>query len=206
MATFGDLKTRIASDMVRDDLAIGGEDEAKTKEAIQSAIRQYQARPFWFLTTTVTVPTVAAQNYITRPATIQSIRRVSIPALRLDLPRVDLTEIEADDEPVPVLGQPTVYAEGEAGAQLRLWPVPNAVFTVKITGSKLLAALTVDADQSVWTNEAYDLICAAAKKRLYRRANDDANEARAAREEAEALSALVETQIDRTDAPVKAGW
>lgn len=207
MATYGDLITRIATDLVREDLDLGGDAVTKTKEAIQSAINEYAARNWWFLTTTVTTPTVAAQNYITRPTTIDEIKRASIPALGWDLCKTDLEELEMLDEPTIQTGQPDSYAEGEAGAQLRLWPTPNAVYTIKITGSRRVVALVSDGDANVWTTEAYDLITAAAKKRLCRfPLRDEAGRALAAEDEAIALQAMNRTNVNRLSGRVKAGW
>lgn len=207
MATYGELITRIATDLERDDLGLGDESVGKTKEAIASAIREYQVRNWWFLAAVATVPTVAAQNYVTRPATIDQIRRASIPSLGVDLCRDDLATLEMYDEPAAQTGQPQAYAEGDGGIQLRLWPTPNAIFAIKLVGTRRVAALALDADSNVWTNEGYDLICAAAKKRLCRfPLRDEAGRALAAEDEALALQALNRTNINRLDRPIRPGW
>jgi hypothetical protein len=204
MATYGDLKTRIAAEMIRDDLSAGEENAVQLANAILSAVRHYRVRDWWFLTTSVTTPTVASQNYITRPTGIEIVQRVSIPSLNLELCKEDITCIEAYDEPTAQTGQPESYAE--FGAQLRLWPTPNAVYTMKITGTAALNELSVDADTNAWTNTAQDLICAAAKARLYRFFRDPEGENNASREEALALSALDLANVDRLDGPVRASW
>jgi hypothetical protein len=207
MPTLGDLKQTIADDLTRDDLAPDGEDAATTFKAIKAAVRQYSGRNWWFLTTTQTLPAVPGQNFITRPATISRIDRVSIPALGYDIGKEDLALLERLDEPAIVIGQPDLYAEAEAGTQLRLWPMPNATYLIKIVGTRFIPEMAADGDSNVWTNEAYDLIAASAKRRLCRFPLRDPNGVvLAADEEAEALRVLDEINIDRLDGPVCAGW
>lgn len=206
MATFGDIKTRIASELVRDDLAIGGENEGAVENHIRAAIRLYGKRNFWFIrTVSSSATTTASQNYITRPTTIERITRVSIPALGWDLDREDLECIEESDEPTAQTGQPVVYAE--KGATLRLWPTPNDTFTVKIVGTSLLTELAEDTDTNAWTTYAEDLLVGHAKMSLCRSILRDPEGARLALGEAQdALNALNEQNIDRLGGPVKAGW
>lgn len=205
MATLGDMKTRIATEMVRDDLASGGENESILLNRIKEAVRHYTRENWWFLSTTTTATTTADQNYITRPTTIDIIQRVSIPAIGADLEKIDITEIERNDEPSVQTGQPCAFSE--YGTQIRLWPVPNAVFTVKITGTTRLSELANNADTNVWTNEAQDLIVAHTKMALFRFPyRDEKGVQMALAEVQEALSALRRTNIDRLDMPVCAGW
>lgn len=206
MATYSDLKSRIISEMVRDEL----EDDraADLARHIQAAIRFYQNRNWWFLKKSGTVPTVAAQNYITRPAGYRQITRISIPALGIDLDHETLEDLESLDEPTAQTGQPQAYAEGAGGATLRLWPTPNAVFTLKVIGSSLLADLSDDADDTVWTNDlAQDLICAHAKMTLFRDIFRDPDAARdTIGAVKEALSAIERENTTRGDLPVRPSW
>lgn len=205
MATFGDLKTDIASAMVRDDLASGGDRESDTEAAINAAVRQYRVENWWFLTTTVTTTTTASQDYVTRPTGVDRIDRVSIPSLALDLLKIDITELERLAEPTALSNQPSYWAE--YGEQIRLWPTPGDTYTLKITGTAVASEMSDDADDTVWTNEAYDLIRASAMRRLFRFPMRDADgEVSALREESDALLALTKTNIDRLDLPVCAGW
>ena len=202
MATLGDLKTFIASNMVRDDLAVDLADHFLAH--INAAIRHYSGRNWWFLAKVATTPTVASQNYITRPTTVERIRMVSIPSLGYELDKVDITEIESLDEPTAQTGQPTAYAE--YGSQLRLWPTPNAVFTVKIVGTEKLTALADDADENAWTNEGFDLIAARSEMTLCGFMRDASGVASAALSVRDAENALNEINTTRLDGPVCAAW
>lgn len=207
MPTLGDMKDRIAADMVRDDLLDGGATEALLLSHIQASVRHYEKRAWWFLATTATVNTTASQSYITRPATMGQITRVSIPSLSVELAPVTLEEIEAEDEPTAQVGQPCVYAEGEAGSVLRLFPTPSAVYAVKITGSKKLAALTSDSDTNAWTNEGFDLIVAHTKMTYYRSVlRDEKGAQMALGEEDDARTVLMSENIGRMVNCVPAGW
>lgn len=207
MATYGDLKTRIASELVRDDLAIGEEGEHHTITAIGAAINYYKGQNLWFLRTRQTAATVASQDYITRPTTIERITRIAVPSLGIDLDKEDWEELEREDEPTAQTGQPISYAEAEGGTQLRIWPTPNAVYALKIMGTRRIPDMASDGDTTVWTNEAYDLIAARAKVELARfPLRDPDAEAAASREEARALQAINETNTDRFDMPVCPGW
>lgn len=207
MATLGDMKARIAADMVRDDLLDGGTTEALLLSHIQASVRHYEKRGWWFLNTTTTVNTTASQSYVTRPTTMGKITRVSIPSLNVDLAPVTLEEIEGEDEPSAQVGQPCVYAEGEAGGILRLFPTPSAVYSVKITGIKKLAALVSDSDTNVWTNEGFDLIVAHTKMAYYRSVlRDEKGTQMALAEEDDARSVLIGENIGRMVNCVPAGW
>lgn len=205
MATLADLKSAIVSDLARDDLETDIPDVLLAH--INKAVRKYRVRNWWFLQRTTTTSAVISQNYVTRPATIERIRRVSIPALGYDLERVDITDIEALDEPSGQTGQPIWWAEGEAGGQLRLYPAPSVAYTIKLTGTRRYSDLAADADDNPWTNEAADLIAAETKATLCRDVfADDEGFNRARGDVIDAVAALDETNIDRMDAPIPAGW
>lgn len=203
MATYAELRTRVAGEMLRDDLL----DESLTvlKDAIKASIRHYQTRDWWFLTTVASAVTVASQDYVTRPATIEQIHTVSIPALGWELCREPITSIEAWDEPSVQTGQPVAYAE--EAETLRLWPVPNAVFTLKIVGTAKPAELSNDSDTNIWTTTGLDLIVAETKRRLFMSFFRDLNAAGAAQAEVQtALDAIERQNVSRLSQPVTAGW
>lgn len=206
MATLADLKARIVADMDYDAMAPGGDMEALLVAHINRAIRHYSGQNWWFLTKTVTTPTVSGQDYVARPATVGQIRRISIPALGYDLEQDDLTCIESYDEPATQTGQPYAWAEGDDGTEIRLWPTPNAVFTLKIVGTRVFSELAADVDSNVWTNEAADVVAAHAQMTLYRDVLVDPREANASRALELALDAMRERNIDRADMPIKPGW
>lgn len=205
MATLADMKAEIIADMARDDLEAGGELRLALLAHINRAVRFYSGRNWWFLTTTTTTPTVAAQNYVTRPTTIDRIDRISVPSLSVDLNKEHLTTIEALDEPTAQTGQPIAYAEWSE--KLRIWPVPDAIYSLKITGTAKIAAFSADDDTNVWSNEGFDLICARARVTLYRDVFHDTDGAQLAIAAVqEAVLALDSTNVNRLDGPVQAGW
>lgn len=59
---------------------------------------------------------------------------------------------------------PTCYAKFSEG--YRLYPVPDRIYTVRLTGHVQLGAPATDADSNAWTDEAYDLIASYAKRYL----------------------------------------
>jgi len=59
-------------------------------------------------------------------------------------------------------------------AGIRLYPTPNAIFTLTLPGVYDAAALSADSSSNAWTTEAVDLIAAAAKKLLLRDIKGDA--------------------------------
>lgn len=212
MATYADLKTRIKSELDREDMDAAEDSVDDLTRHILAAVRFYQARRFWFLQKPAkSAVTVASQNYVARPTDMAQIDRISIPALGYELEKIDIEDLEALDEPSGQEGQPVYWAEGDGAttgaAQLRLWPTPNAVYTLKLSGTAAVTALSADADSNVWTNEAQDLIAARACRTISKDVFKDfeAAEGFAVAEE-EALSALELQNINRFDMPVKAGW
>ena len=76
---------------------------------------------------------------------------------------VPLADLEAvSDQAQP--GLPTFYARFSEG--YRLYPIPDQAYTVRFTGHVRLGAPATDADSNAWTDEAYDLIAAYAKRWL----------------------------------------
>jgi hypothetical protein len=160
MATLADLKTRIITEMVRDELS--DDLAAQMLVHIQKACRYYQNEKFWFnsiITSAVTVPSTATVNV---PASMLRVDRVTIPAYYTELTEVTLGDLEYDT----VESIPRGYAYYNDA--LKLYPIPDAVYTLELTGLAEVAAPAVDADTSIWTNEAGDLIVARTKMTLYR--------------------------------------
>lgn len=61
-------------------------------------------------------------------------------------------------------GQPAYFAKFSEG--YRLYPIPDGVYTIRLTGHVRLAAPATDADTNAWVDEAYDLIASYAKRYL----------------------------------------
>lgn len=182
MATTAQLYTRIILDTNRDDMGSGGELEQAKIDAVADAVEYYANEPFWFNRTSGTKATVASTATIALPTGMRVAESISYQQSYLR--KVRLEEIQYLTQE----GQPTQWAENDGAIQL--YPIPDAVYTLTLYG---LADLGVPASGSSneWTTSGYQLILAAAKKRLCRgRLRDLDGYKMAAEEEAEALAAI----------------
>lgn len=162
MATFADLKARIATELTRSDIDAGGSLESLLETYIQRACEYYADTKFWFnsiLTTATTSPGVAT---VTIPATVRVVERVSIPAYDDDLEEYTLDALND----YATSGRPRHYSY--YNDSLRFFPVPDGAYTLNIYGIAQVDAPTTDSDTSIWTNEAQDLVVANVKVRLLR--------------------------------------
>lgn len=179
----GDLKARIAEEADRDELLAGGTLENRLAETIARAVEHYADEDFWFKRGEGSASTVGAEDYVDLPATIRVAEDVVY--LGNALVKVPLEEILGRTES----GQPTHWAEN--GDDIQLWPIPDAVYSLSVFGAAKVAAPTADADETVWTNEAYDLIAARVRFLLFRDVFRDVEGTQlAAQAESEALSKL----------------
>lgn len=160
MATLADLKTRIVTETSRSDL----EDELADQLLlhIQRACEFYASEKFWFNSIITTAPTVGGTQTVNVPATVRRVDKVTIPALDIVLNECTL----ADFDDYTLSGVPWAYAYYNDA--LRLYPTPDAAYTLQITGLAQVDAPTDDADTSIWTDEAQDLIVARTKFTLFR--------------------------------------
>ncbi len=159
MSTFGAMRDRILNETNRPDLS------TEAEEAIQSAIAHYSTRRFWFNTDVITDAdaTTADAEYVDLPATL-----LAIDSLQLDdgngfytLERWPNAKIEYWNEGAVASGAP--YAFSEYQGQVRLSPIPAAIYDLKWFGLVELAALSADSDTNAWMVEAEELIRERAK-------------------------------------------
>ena len=199
MVTFATQKLRIATEMVRGDLASGGELETVLEQHYQDAVEYYANEKFWFNTLRTTANTVAATATITVPTTIRRVERVVVDAYDRELVEVTLANLPDDDS----TGVPSRYAY--YNDTLRLWPTPDAIYTLVFYGIAKVAAPTAAADDSIWTNEAAPLIRAHTKMSLYRGIFRDATGiAMAAAEASDAHRRLLRETARRLETPIRA--
>lgn len=198
MATLGELKARIIAETDREDLGSGQESEARLVEAIQRAIEFYQDEDFWFKhAIDRAVTTTAGQQTVAIPATLRFVQT----AAYLDevLRKVPLDRIEANeiDE-----GPPSEWAEN--GANIVLWPTPDAAYTIVLAGVANTDPPSSDGSETIWTTYAYDLIAARVRMLLYRDLFRDTQAAGVAvAAEAEALSKLRRETMRRRKTPLR---
>lgn len=169
MSTLAVMKARIAQELGdRTDLT------SEIASAITDAVTEYAPKRFYFNESrSVTFSTVAAQEFYT------SADNANIPNLyRIDLVSVDVggqvQQIDRASNKVLELWSDGATQTGDPpreyayfARQIRLYPVPTAVRTVRITGHIKFAAPASDSEaDNVWMTEAEKLIRSRAKYEL----------------------------------------
>ena len=176
MATLDALKTRIADEIARDDLA------TQIADGITTAIGIWEGERFWFNEKRFLLPTVAGQEYYGY-TTLTSTSGAALSAgegpLDIDnfvvtsgsrfytlTPRthqwMDAYQLSAGSGQ----GRPNDYAI--YADQFRLHPVPDAVYSCTISCLASLLTITTGSASNAWTTEAEPLIRAQVKMMLYR--------------------------------------
>lgn len=160
MATYAQLKARIIEEMVRSDL----EDTYASALAthIERACEFFSDERFWFNALVTTATTETGTATVDVPSNMRRVDRVTIPALDVEVREVLLTQLCDGDE----TSIPGEYAYNND--TLQFFPVPDAVYTLRLVGLAQIDAPSADDDANAWTTEAYDLIVARAKMTLYR--------------------------------------
>jgi hypothetical protein len=162
------MQTRVADELVRDDLS------SQIQSAIQDAIRQFERERYRFNEKRYHVLTVANQEYYDLDSsTLLNTADNSAVASGIEMIEVDRIECLISgqtsvyrvvprtqdwftDNQTPSVGDPTDY--GFFGNQLRLYPIPRGVATLKIYGLARLATLSVSGDTNAWMVEAEPVI------------------------------------------------
>jgi len=191
MSTFAQMKTRIADDIKRSDLA------TQIGIAINRAIEFYEKDRFFFSETSGTFATVSGQeSYGTSD---------NVPSTIAEIDEVTLTESSSNIFPLDKTSFSSIRAMNVGGTTAtgvpldytyymeKFWltPIPNGVYTVTVYFKKNYASLSADGDTNDYTEEAEDLIEARARWWLYKRIIKDYEAAGEAKiEELEALSSL----------------
>jgi hypothetical protein len=172
------MKTRIADDMVRDDLA------SQIANAINDAIELQEGERYKFNEKRYRILTVAAQEYydLEGPTLLTSAgAAVEDGELLLELDDITATVNSDAYRLCPrsqqwfnehslstYTGQPcdyTIY-----GQQLRIFPIPDAAYQLDLMGLARLGPnpLSADGDTNAWMTDGANLIRAQAKVLLYR--------------------------------------
>ena len=193
------LQARIADDLNRTDLT------TQIQNAILRAIRHYERRKWWFNELrSDTFVTVASQEYYAAAANADIPNLISIDTLRLtvnstylDLTQRNFDYIDRIATSTSTTGQPIDFCY--YAKQIRLYPIPDAVYTIRIAGSVALTALSSGTDSNAWTSDCEDLIAARASWDVNKNKIRDMESAAAAQvEEQSALQALRATHVSRT--------
>lgn len=180
MATFADLIARIADDLARSNLStqIGNEILAAIEDEQVTRFYFNETRSYTFNTVASQsdypiVPTAAIDDFIT----VDKVQ-VTIGARVIDLRRDDWDDIDywlANSAPT---GQPFSYAY--YAQTFRLYPIPNAIFPMRIEGHFTAPVLVNPTDANIWTTEAFQLTRAVAKASLYANVIKDSDQAQLA--------------------------
>jgi hypothetical protein len=169
MANLGDLKKRIISETLRDDLA---DDMANQFVVIiQKSIDYYAANRWWFNEKAATVNTVAGSRFAALPADFRYLDEawLQVGGVAFPLRILQATEVDQLYASSSTGGQPTDAAI--LGTNLYLWPMTQTVYPVLLRYVADVSPpldYTNDNSANFWTTEGQDLIVARAKLRLYR--------------------------------------
>lgn len=167
MATLSDLKTRVQTELNRDDLADDLADSLTL--SIQQSIDYYAPQRFWFNEKRTTSTMTIGDEYVDLPTGLRFIDKVFLVVgnVRYRMVERQMTEIEALYT-TPIRGQPTDFAV--FGTQIRTWPTANLGYTLIWEYVGDVTALDYNDPNSTnyWTTQGYDLITARTKIYLLR--------------------------------------
>lgn len=166
MATYGDMQSTIADEMAND----GAITTTHIQNAIKRAIRHYERRPWWFNQKVATFSTVAGQEYygasdladIPYIVTIDN-ALITMGGYKYVLNPADYQDLD-NEQSGSLSALPKAYSVYTN--QIRLFPKPDAVYTVTLSYIYKLTELSADADTNVWTNDCEEVIRQSAKKRI----------------------------------------
>jgi hypothetical protein len=192
--TLGELIEQISNDLD------GQLTDAEIRTAIKDAIDLHAHRPFWWnKTRTVTFPTVAGQEFygVYDNSTLPNVFQIDLVEINdggteWELCRRHDLEVDAD----PSVGQSLPYEYAVFNNKIRLFPIPDGVYTIRVVGRYKLSELTDDLQENEWTNEGRMLIRAEAKSLLYAHILDD--DRNAAKQAALATNYLRKLQSEGT--------
>ena len=167
MTTYVTMRTRIADEM----LDTGAITNSHINSAIQTAIKHYERKPWWFNQKVGTFSTVAAQELYTSSdlsdipdiVIINSMLMGSSSTTKAPLRPLDNFNID-ELQDGSVTGDPEFYAR--FADKIRLYPIPSAVRTMTVSYVYKLTALSADGDTNAWVDECEELTRQAAKRIL----------------------------------------
>jgi len=169
MGTYAAMQSRIADEINRTDLT------SQIALAILSAITYYERRGWYFTSSrTLTFPTVLAKEFYTVTDNADIPNLINIDSARITISTTEFVRLER----VPYTYLEEVNLGGTAftgvpaqfayyAQQIRLYPVPDAVYTITVSGVFPLTALSGSTDTNVWTTQMEDLIRYRAKWDIY---------------------------------------
>lgn len=175
--TLGYMKDKIADQVSRDDLP------TQIAECINDAIRFYQPHRFIFSEgRDLSLSTVVGQEFYTSAddpliGTLYAFDyiTVTIGTAKFDLPRYQPEDLEVLTQSGTQQGQPQCYSYYDF--QLRLYPVPSAIYPLTIAAHQAIPAPAADdTAANPWMGEAERLIRGRARYELAINYTSDASE------------------------------
>lgn len=161
--TLRDLIAEIEDDIERADL------NHLVAKAVERAIRHYQSHRFYFSEGAASFATLPGIDVYGRGDAVALPELLRIDSVVLiengrTIPLCKISEgvLEAADDAASA-GRPIAYSYFDRS--LRLWPMPDAEWTVRITGHLSLPVPALD-EANGWTDEGSNLIAAFAKRHL----------------------------------------
>lgn len=171
MTTRATLKTEILDDLERDSAADG----TRVLAAISSAIKYFQPRRFFFnesrSTTFNTVADQSIYTFGTGNDITQEFYKIDLAVLEdtntdYVMKRRDYRDIEVLNDAGATSNRPYNYDYFDRS--LMLYPIPDAAYTIRLTGHIKYAEPEADGEENnEWFTEAYELIRSRAKLILY---------------------------------------
>jgi hypothetical protein len=198
MTTYAIMQARIADEFINESITT-----AHIKNAIQSAISAYENTPLYFNQKISSFNTVNSQEYYSEIDYADIPNIVYFRAVNVDVNGSDKAIQPVDFNLIDKVqtgsdfGVPNWYSY--FAQKIRLYPIPNAVYSIRISYIAKFAALVADSDSNAWMIDGEELIRQAAKRRLaldILHANDMA--ARCKVLEDEAMDGLLEETRQRT--------
>jgi hypothetical protein len=191
MSTYGTMQDRIADELARTDLA------SNIRQAIQSAIRHYERRAFYFNEVRKTLSTsdgdfdytTAEFSFLDKLAEIYT-AKITVGTNQYHLMEMDWSTFDELRSSTTTEGDPTAFAY--YGQVFYVYPTPNTARDIVISGVEKPASLSATGDTNYWMTDAEELIRSRATRKLYSEViKDQENAAYWAQCEAEALLALM---------------
>lgn len=178
MSTFGVMKARIAKEMKRGELTASA---TAVQSAVLDSIKFFEARRWaWNQFLDETHTTTADDPYVTLTATLQVVKFDSVKAIigTRDYPLTPATWIAIDSvDSGQWSGYPEYYTEydvdnaGSTQQRLRLYPIPNDAYTMKLSGLRKLPEVSASATANAtnaWMVIAEEMVRCRAKGYLFR--------------------------------------
>jgi hypothetical protein len=171
MSTYIILRNRIAREVSTITTAAATPYSAEIASAVLSAVQHYAREPFYFNTKTNTFNTAQDQEYYSSSdladiATLVQIHTLTHTLSSIKTPLRPMPFADIDDAQTgSVTSAPKFFAYYKQN--IRLYPIPDAVYVMTMAYAYKLAALSADGDSNAWTTDAEELIRCRAKADLY---------------------------------------